>query len=352
MATRSALLLWLSGLLGGCIGDLEIEGKGCPCLDTHVCDVVLDLCVALGSAGAGHPDAAVKPQYLRAEWTTAAAIRWIWDLGGADRPDELAGYRLVVGPSEQAVLAEEGTEAWAGSIESATDPAHINPELGRYTLPRTGSLDPLVATISDLHDADAIAFARLVATDTAGRQWATNVAQARTTVSPRDEVVLFSEASVMGLFIPVSYGRTTGAAYQGTYHYEWVNSTGLGFEQLRHQPQPFISVDGVSEGSFASTAFVEMAVRLQADAPSFWSEIWIRFPDGTPEGFNAAFNPLSIRNDDAYRIIQVPLRVLRDKSDTVLLEHARLAQGVDEHSVGGQWSDGAIVRVDEVRVRW
>jgi hypothetical protein len=350
--SRAALLLSLGGLLG-CIGDVELEGKRCPCLDTYVCDVVLDLCVERGSAGAGHPDAAVKPLNLRAEWSTEASIRWRWDLGGSDRPDELAGYRLVVGPSEQAVLAEQGTNTWAGGSESASNPAHVNPELGRYTLPRTGSPDPLMATISDLHDADAIAFARLVATDTAGRQWATNVAQARTTVSPREEVVLFSEASVTGVFLPPSYGRTTGAAYQGTYHYQWVNAAMLGFEQLRHQPQPPIPVGGPSEGSFASTALLELAVRLEADAPSFWSEIWLRFPDGTAEGFHARFNPLSIRNDDAYRLIQVPLRVLAEKSDPPIpLEHARLAQGVNEISVGGQWSDQAIVRVDEVRIRW
>ena len=351
MRSRSLFIVACACLTGavGCIGETELEGKACPCLDTHVCDAVLKVCVKPGSSGAGQVGAAVKPSQLRAEWTTSNSIRWLWTRDSQDDPNQLAGYRLAVAATEAEVLSETGAETWSGSLDLASSDRHINPELARYALPRTNDSEPLEATLTDLHQADSVVFARLIATDTAGRQWATNIAQARTTIAPfpSDEVILFSESEVPGISIPTTFERTAGAAHEGSFHYEWTNDTGIPFEQLRIQPNPTIPVDAVSEGDFETTAVFEVAVRVQSDAPSFWSEMWLRFG----KDFYARFKPLTYRNDDAYRVIQVPLRVLSDNSGE-LLKHSQLTSGVEEINVGGFFSDGAVVRVDEARIRW
>src|SRR5215472_5123354 len=55
-AARSWLLL--GSLLGACaIGDLDLSGKGCPCVGGYVCDVPRNLCVPLGAADGGGVDA-------------------------------------------------------------------------------------------------------------------------------------------------------------------------------------------------------------------------------------------------------------------------------------------------------
>ncbi|MBW2732438.1 MAG: hypothetical protein JRH20_08575 [Deltaproteobacteria bacterium] len=53
-----------------------------------------------------------------------------------------------------------------------------------------------------------------------------------------------------------------------------------------------------------------------------------------------------MRADDSYRVLQMPLRTFSS------LRHETLSQNLSEFSLGGEWSAGSRVRVDEVRVFW
>ena len=353
MRALTGTTLLLTACLG-CIPEVVLDGKACPCVDGFACDTVLNRCVKASNVSVGDADAEIKPGELFAEWSTAHSIRWRWTLGSDDTVDRLAGYTLVVGSSESDVLGQVGVQHWAGSVaEGASDALRVNPELGRYHLMRTGDLEPVNATITDQLDINSPYFARLIATDTTGNRWATNVAQGRTTFGPQNEgTVLFSEGEAFfDIQLPSDFVRATGEASLGEHHYEWRNASNKNFENLRLQGPGVSGIDAeMDDADFVTIAYFEVSVRVAAEEPSDWSEVWLRFNDGQ---VYARFSPLTFRNDDAYRTIEIPLRAMSDdQNGDRPLRAADLALTLDEVSVGGTWSDGAVVRLDEYHLRW
>jgi hypothetical protein len=337
-------------LVAGCtVGPLPVEGTRCPCGSGAVCDPCTQQCVAEGqplSSCGNDPSAAIQVSNLRAEWATPNMILWRWDLADSNDPDQLGGFRLVVGESEQDVVDESGS----ARVFSATD----NPELARYFLPRANGEDRVLMTLSDGHDPSSLYFARLVASDSLARVSSTEVAQKRTQdPSVRAPIVIFDEPPA-ALSLPAEYALKMGGAYAGEYCFEWqaVNCQDC-FENLRHyelamQLDPLISV-----GGFSTTAYIEFSVEVDGEVPSYWSDVRLKFgPTAAPNnGTTGGFRGYTIRTTTdvpGYRTYQVPLRALA--ADGGLLQYAALADPLQEVSIGGGWDAGASVRIDAVRI--
>lgn len=301
-----------------------------------------DPSIPAGSASGIDPDAAaVLVANLRASWATPNSIRWDWDAEG--EADELLAFELVVGPSEADVLdRSEATRTW-----SEAD----NPELGRFLLPRTGGEDPVVFTVSDELEPDTIHYAQLFATDTAGNRTASNVAAGRTTPSPIGEIVIMADDDTPGLSIPPEFALVQEGAFAGTSAYRWAAMCGDApecWENLRRQ-EFTIDLSAVTEGTYATTAFFEVALAVENGSTSWWCDLWLWY-DPTTSDRIAHYDGWTARADGSYRVLQVPLRAFEIGTEPVT--HAELANGLFGFNVGCSWHDGSIVRVDELRIRW
>ncbi len=355
---RSTVWAWavaaaVAALPSGCsVDELDLGNKACPCVDGWTCDASRNICVAGsgtggagvgggGGAGAGVPGAVIVTD-LRVTWTTPNWIRWEWDLDGV--PDQLLGFELVTGESEEDVTSRSGTAVvWT---------ADENPELGRYFLPATGSEDPVVATMTDLHDADTQYFGQLTATDTANRTTVTNLAGGRTTNLPSHSFVIFDDTATPGYSIPGSFVLSDVAPHAGTHHYDYLSSCVGGdvicWETVRRQDLG-MDISAISEGAFSTTAYLEMAVAAGGPAPSYWSQLRIMM--GTSGDHSTYLLPAwTIRADGAYRVYQMPLRALADSNGP--MPHTEMSRALYEFGIGGSWVNDTHTRVDEIRVHW
>jgi len=287
--------------------------------------------------------AAIQVSQLGVIWSTPNTIRWRWKADG--QAARFKAYTLVVAASEADVLGR-GPSA---RVWTAVD----NPELGQFTLPNTSANDPVLSTITDLHQPDTTYHAQLIATDVDGRTSTSQVATGRTIPPSKNQQVLFTEQNTAGYSIPASlqYTKDSSKAYQGSYYYSYLSSCTGGetqcFENLRRQGLA-ISLASISAQDLASTAYYEVAVACQG-APSYWSQARLMF--GASGNATLWLNGgWTLRCDDAYRLLQIPLRFFDNAGQP--LPVSELGRNLYEFNVGGDWSDGARVRVDEVRIRW
>ena len=274
-------------------------------------------------------------------WTTPNSIRWRWDSAG--NPDQLVGFELVTGTTEEDVRNRTGgAVVWS---------AAQNPELGRYLLPATGGDEPVVATTTDEHALSTEYYGQLTAIDTANRRSATNVASGRTSDTPTSTVVIFHDTDTPGYSIPDDVVLSTRLPYAGTHHYDYLESCGAGenacFETLRRQGLS-TNLSSISQGAFSTTAFIEFAIATEGPTPSYWSQV--RIMTGTDGNTELWMNQgWTIRADGTYRLVQIPLRVFGVDAP---MPYEELARGLFEVGVGGNWQDGSRTMLDEIRVHW
>jgi hypothetical protein len=295
-----------------------------------------------GSASGIDPDgAAVQVANLRATWGTPNAIRWDWDAEGD--ADGLLAFELVVGRSEEDVIERSAsTRTWT-EVE--------NPELGRFLLPRTGGEDPVVFTVTDELEPDTIHYAQLHAIDTAGNRAVSNVAAGRTTQSPVGEIVIMSDVDTAGISIPNTFVLGTERPYAGSSAYRYEAPCAAQeecWENLRRQ-EFLIDLSAVSGGSYATTAYFEVALAIENGSTPWWCNLWLWY-DASSADFLAHYSGWTARADGEYRLLQVPLREFRIGGEPAPYEE--LAHGLFGFNVGCPWSGGSLVRVDELRIRW
>lgn len=356
MSNRSLpAFAWVLFVAAGCtLNALDFDGKRCPCVAGWTCDEVTGIC---GKDG-------VVISSLRVAWTTPNSIRWEWDVNDPP-PDRFSAYELVVGPTEDDVRSRSPkTTVWD---------AVKNPELGHFLLQRTGGLDKVVGTITDGHRSQTIHYGQLTAIDNKGLRSSSSIVRALTTYAGAETPILTDGECAPGCFyLPSFFKRSQNRPFAGPDSYEATiccdsepdpqkrvcDKVPSCYENLRvSNLQKVIGQGGTgfSEGAFATTAFVELAIANGSRIPSSWSEIWIWIGDGTCDDCIWRYSPLSFRADDAYRVIQIPLRVLRNATTRKTLTYQELKdQGhkVFSVNVGGGWTPGAKVRVDEVRIHW
>ncbi|MCA9673058.1 MAG: hypothetical protein KC503_46015 [Myxococcales bacterium] len=285
------------------------------------------------------PPAVIAISTLAQDWATPNTIRWSWQVDG--ETDKLAGYTLVVGLSAQDVRASQGSaKRWD---------VQQNPELGVFQLAGVQGNQVITGTITDLLAPDTVYFAQLHVTDTAGGTSSTTVVQGRTARAANNAVVLFSDDDTQGYSIPSTLALSSRRPYQGKFCYEYVsicpNTKPDCWENLRRQDIK-VALPALDAASFAQ-AYFEVAVGCNGKH-SYWSSVWLTF--GSLQNDFFSYEGFTIRCNDGYRLYQFPLRVLKSKSGSLNASDA--ADGVSEFNVGGLWTAGATVRLDELRIRW
>lgn len=300
-----------------------------------------DLDTGTASGPINPDDAAVAVGNLRATWGTPNTIRWDWEAQGD--PDRLLAYELVVGTSEDDVLSGGGsTVVWT---------EEQNPELGRFLLPRTGGEDPVVFTATDALEPDTRYYAQLIARDTAGNATVSNIAAGRTSQPPVDEIVIIADENTAGFSIPGTFALSSERPFAGTqgYRYESVcEGQAECWENLRRQ-EILLDVGAISQGSFGTTAYFEVALAIESETTPWWCSFWLWY-DGSSADRLASYDAWTGRTGGDYRVIQVPLRAFLIQGEPT--PYDELSFGLYGFNVGGPWSDGAVVYVDELRLRW
>jgi serine/threonine-protein kinase len=330
-------------------------------------------------AGAACTSSALKVADLRVAWTTPSSIRWSWDVEGA--PNDLLRFELVVGTDLAAVEARaRSPEAPVRGLKVWTEAD--NPELGRLELPRTEGSNRVTGTLTDGHDADTLYHARLVAVDARHCRAISGVASGRTGLEPSAEVVLFhdgldGQAMIRGREDTHFRVTAEGPHHAGSgRHLEYAHSCPPG--QSACWASLELEIDqplSLLPGQFAG-AIVEFALSCAGREASYWSELLMTFgkqrplcADGCSPGCENhcegvtwfEFSPFAVAcGSSGYRVVQVPLRALHARTlyecrrrGPCLLTRENLAAGkVSRFTVGGVWPRDAVVRIDEIRIRW
>ena len=142
---------------------------------------------------------------FRASWATPHGIRWEWEPLGKEQ--DFQEYRLVTGKSESDVRERTAAaQVWKSDQ---------NPELGVFTLRRTGDEELVRHTSTDGLEVDTIYYAELEVVDTGGCiARSPNVAGKRTTdAAPRVVIMHDTPVGNWGQLIHTTvgcYGATTG----------------------------------------------------------------------------------------------------------------------------------------------
>jgi hypothetical protein len=294
-----------------------------------------------GSAGEGE----ILIHELFAAWSTPNQIRWQWDVEGEE--SDFVAYELVIGPTEQDVLGR--------TVATTLFDATRNPELGEFIVPRTFQALVVEATTTDLLEPDSIYYAQLHVRDTSGTASASNVALARTQPPPSYEIVLLAEGDSPGYSSPASYVVDTVAPFAGAEHFSYVHVCEMPTcaENLQRQGLA-IDLAEIREGDFETTAYLEFAASLQDSIPWWYGGAYL-FYGGVEKV--STYSGWQMVPDGKYRLIQAPLDAFvypgeGGVEDDVPVLYEDLAPGVTGFMIGGHWSDGATVRIDEVRIKW
>ena len=348
------------GFFACMLDPIDYTGKSCPCPSpAWRCDEATQLCAAnTGTSGGGSSSSSagsttgssmssgassggggctplITPSKLRVGWATPNAIRWMWDSAGT--VDQFNTYRLVVGTSKASVESESGATIFTG-VE--------NPELGLLNLVHTSGIDPVTATITDGLTPNTKYFGKLVAVDSGGCEYATAVLSATTSVAPTGDLPLFVDSLLSNKVLPetIAVAECTTGSPCLTYTSE-CDAELLCYENLRLE----LNVAGsdiqaaMSAGDFANVAYLEMRVAADSSAASYWSEFRLK----TDDWYH--IDAQTIRTNGEFRTYQVPLRAL---SSSVALSYASFAAGIHEVCVGGGWTNGSHVWIDDIHLKW
>lgn len=323
-------------LLAGCVIP-PLSDKACPCADGFRCDPARQVCVPRAA-----DEGAIQVDALGVAWVTPQQMRWTWTSTGD--PEQLRAYELVVATRAEDLSSRSGSAVVWTVAE--------NPELGRYYLPRTDGQSPVRATTTDGLQPSTLYFGQLSAIDVRGKISLSNVASQRTADPPLSSVEIFEDEDTAGYSIPSNMVRSTDRPYRGSHDYRLVSSCDNGvaacFMYLRRQGLN-LSLAAIPEGSFTTGAYLEVAVAYEGAVPSYFSAVRLWFGESDPMRLYY-FNAWTARADGRWRLIQVPLRALRDSQDEGTLQYSELSRGLFELAVGGLWSDGATVRIDAIRI--
>jgi hypothetical protein len=309
--------------------------------------------VVRGEAPIVAPSPDIVVSELSAEWTTPHQIRWHWTAEG--EPDRLLHYELVTGPTREAVLARgPDTQRWT---------AAVNPELGRFLLPKTTGVDPVRGTTTDQHAPRMQVFAQVIATDTSGVESVSNVASARTQEPATHEIVVLSEDVLRGYSIPGGFDPSGAAPYRGGLHYRYDVDCPDGDPEcwyvLRRQGLG-VEIDGdlLTRGNYETTAYLEVAVKITGATPPWWSEFWIWYTDDDHDESDADLSRIAVytgwtlRADGQYHVWEVPLRAFHRWQGQSIPYDEIVAYPLYQFAVSGSWTNGSQIDVDEIRIRW
>lgn len=338
-------MLVVAVLAGACsIPPLEPTGRACPCVEGWTCNRSRGVCER-GTGGV------VVVSNLRAAWTTAHTVRWEWDADGfytSLRQPIASSYGLFVGRTREEV--ERRATLWS---------ATRNPELA---FNRSGY--PVRATITDEHPPDSDVWAQVLAIDKDGKESLSEPARARTTPAPAAGTVVFGDSLPPGAAVNPPWLTVRneaglcrgGACLAGTTPpgcTDTAEGCGDNIQFLRLN----MTVPAFSRERFERTAVLEFAIATNSAAPPHSSWVWIDFG-----GVMCRLDRLSLRNDDRYHVVQLPLRMFRCNDRPLTFEaldawrmppgDPRSPLGLRAININVRVTSGTTVRLDDVALRW
>lgn len=340
-----------------CVLDpIDLSRFHCPCTNGYECEPTTERCVPVDDG-----DGVVHVANLRADWTTPNWIRWSWH-PEAPHEQQLARYELFVAESIDDLLERSGTTR-------RFDP-ETNPELARYTLPRSGSAEVVDGTFSQGHTPDSEYLAVLVATDTSGRTRRSNIAPARTGAAPTESLVIIDEENPPGYEIPPSQcyrwiegdGGFGGSGYFLREHVCtgdndhlcepntdteecWVNlnTQGMG-----------LSLEPITEADF-DRAYLELALYNDGATTSFWSHAGIHLRTQDDERTLWLYEEITFPPKSDYVVYQIKLDQIpiNDPERDLILSFEDIATAeLYGYRIGGSFQNGAHIRLDAITIRW
>lgn len=272
----------------------------------------------------------------RVSWQTPEQIRWAWSTTGT--PEQFGGFRLLLAATPQ-------------ELESA--PARVvtgaeNPELTGWLLPETEGPSRTRGTTTREHSPGDTVAARL--------QWIVNgetfESEVITTTMPPQalqQFEIYEDTAPAPYTIPDTFQESTVAPYSGTKSYAYTSvcdGTASCWEHLRWAEMN-LDLSAIPT-AMLDRAFVEFALSYSGKTPSYWSEFFLQWASCKPCRFGEV--ALFLPADGKYRIYQIPIRALHNGSAAI--SATEWLSGLDEFRVGGGWSDGGVVHIDHVRIRW
>jgi hypothetical protein len=319
------------------IGELDIEGKQCPCPEPDwSCNTLSNQCCA--------PRFDVEG--FSADWVTSRNVRWQWTPLGAE--DDFGSYVIDV--------ARTPAEIESGAPQHRID-QESNPELGRYILLNTH--DPEVTDASVTYDLDNPVgwYGRMTARDATGCPFHSAIAPATTLPDPLQRVVLFDDQPPATLLF--SHGSFDLADCDGDPCLESVS----GSSETQNLRLFDLAIGGsafdMSVVQFEAQAMLEMRVWLEDSTSSFWTSIWLELPPPAGIFRFEPYSPIRTPTEPAqssYLTVQVPLRELLRDADGLPLTHQQLtdpsAGGVVQVSFGTIVPESKRVWLDDISIRW
>jgi hypothetical protein len=360
------------------VDDLDLTNKKCPCVGGYVCDVATNTCVT----GASDAETDAEPfrdapvggfvvKSFGPTWTTSRSVRWDWEVSGDAA--QFSEYQIVVGATEDAVRRQDST--------TTTFDRRINPELGSY-----GGRDVVPPgapargwTVTDRHNVARKVFARLIVRDKEGRENLSAIASADTTKEDNaleifkdniaDGAAPFPNSNEMKrVTVDCLSGSTAGCLQYGRDGGVFCGGGGAKTCTIEMGVTGYDNkaAAGMTEAQFAK-AFLEVAVRGGTAAGAKpHADVILGIGNETCkiDGITCRFRWVagwSFRpNQKEYRLIQVPLSVLRQDLDGGLgagtpLEFKHLTGNgmrIFSVTIDGEWNEGSNIGLDQLYVRW
>jgi hypothetical protein len=317
---------------------VDLEGRGCPCIDGYEC--VNERCVPSDGTSS---DCLIGVGSFKASWSTPHSIRWEWEPVGKEL--DFQEYRIVTGKTpDDAQNATGSARIWTSAD---------NPELGVFTLRRTAVEDLVRHTITDELDPDTLYHAELRVVDSAGCvARSPNVAgKATTDATPKMSVMSDPPVGGWGDLAPTSTGCFQGS---GCWSATAVCPPGEASCFTNYERgQIDLDLGSMTAGTFA-TSYIELAFRRDSSTQGWWGVFSLLL--GGDGSVAWTIEPMIFRAGDYYKI-ELPLAAFvrigtRATPTPEALTVAATGGTLSGISIGVELDNGTHAFVDEVSVGW
>lgn len=343
------------------VGELDLEGKACPCTSDYVCDVASSTCVRTLPAEGGvaidapddalveperDPDARIVVTNLRSVWTTPAAVRWEWTVEGSAA--DFQAYEVATATTAADLAKRAGTF----EVISGND----RPEVKAFDARGGKKTGPLtVWTALAVRGASTRQFLQVKATDVTGRSTSTAVVDVTSSAAPTAAKVIFDGAAAKTAK-PAEFQYRTPAGGPNAYV--------LDVECAAASPCPkraeltSLQLDLASTAPFETRSFDSAYLQVQlegnAGSTSFDSTFALELGAGGCVPDCRYEYPGWTQSTTGSTTLQIPLRVMRNAKGEPLTHAALAARGFTIHGLvfSGTWRQGVALRVLDARIRW
>jgi hypothetical protein len=372
---RAAPLLLVGLAFSACtVGAIDFTGKPCPCADGWICNSNTQTCertdagllppsklppedggIVLSDDGGG-PQPRIVPSALTATWTTGTTVGWTWNTTGD--PADFDHWEIITGPTQNDVSTH--------SLNSRTVTAKELPDLTSFERVdrRTDDRIPRFFAVTIDHPRGAEVFASVIGVDRFGNRAPTPIASGKT-VATTKELVIFSEQPMPGTSSPDTFVRDTDRPRSGRFVYgsKVVCDAGQATcsvvlkQILREAGVGQVTLKGLGFDAAAfDRAYLQIAIAGNANVLPLYSSGVSLFTCNGPlaDACRYRLPGFFFLGDTVYRVVEAPLRELRDPDRNALRFDILAATGFEISGINllGTWRANAKVRVDDISIRF